>query len=339
MQPKISVIVPVYNVEKYIDRCMDSILNQTYSNLEIVLVDDGSPDRCPELCDAYKDKDPRVKVIHKRNGGLGLARNTGLESATGEYVTFVDSDDFLDLNMVDKLCQTLCENDAEVAYCAYNIYSDNKAIIPQKDDRVGKVYTGRDVLLGIIGNVPEAVNDMDARMSVWGALFKREILLENKIKFISEREYICEDLMFDIMLLPLVNRVAFSDIYGYYYCENEGSLTHKYIAGRLQKEKKMYVKVYNDLAQIYSPNEYSNRWNRLFLGRIRSCITQEVMYAPKNVNEKLKTIGALAGDQIVQEILDTYPIKKGPWKQKVFNFCLKKKLIYFLYIMIILNKH
>lgn len=95
---KVSIIVPIYNVEKYLDRCMQSLLNQTLKEIEIVLVDDGSPDNCPKMCDEYAKKDSRVKVVHKQNAGLGYARNSGLENATGEYVAFVDSDDYVDIN-------------------------------------------------------------------------------------------------------------------------------------------------------------------------------------------------------------------------------------------------
>ena len=95
MKPKVSIIVPVYNVEKYLDRCMESLLNQTLKDIEIILVDDGSPDNCPQICDEYAKKDSRVKVVHKVNAGLGYARNSGLDVASGEYVAFVDSDDYV----------------------------------------------------------------------------------------------------------------------------------------------------------------------------------------------------------------------------------------------------
>ena len=99
----VSVIVPIYNVELYLERCIKSIINQTYRNLEIILVDDGSPDRCPQICDEWCAKDERVKVIHKDNAGLGMARNTGIEHATGEYVYFVDSDDYIDNDTIEQV--------------------------------------------------------------------------------------------------------------------------------------------------------------------------------------------------------------------------------------------
>ena len=99
MEKLLSVIIPIYNVELYLNRCMESIVNQTYKNLEIIMVDDGSPDNCPELCEEWGKRDSRIKVIHKKNGGLSDARNMGLSVATGEYIAFVDSDDFVDLDM------------------------------------------------------------------------------------------------------------------------------------------------------------------------------------------------------------------------------------------------
>lgn len=101
--PKVSIVVPIYKVEKYIDRCLDSLLNQTLKDIEIILVDDGSPDNCPKICDEYVQKDARVRVIHKQNEGLGYARNSGMDVAAGEYIAFVDSDDFVDVKMFGTL--------------------------------------------------------------------------------------------------------------------------------------------------------------------------------------------------------------------------------------------
>lgn len=110
----ISVIVPIYKVERYLNKCLDSIVNQTYKELEIILVDDGSPDGCPKICDEWGLKDSRIRVIHKANAGLGLARNSGLEVATGKYVAFIDSDDFIDLNMNDD---SMKKGQAKCRYC------------------------------------------------------------------------------------------------------------------------------------------------------------------------------------------------------------------------------
>ena len=113
----ISVIVPVYKVEKYLRECVDSILAQTYTNLEIILVDDGSPDNCGKICDEYAQNDSRIKVIHQENGGLSAARNAGLDIATGKYIGFVDSDDYAELNMFEELHKRIIENNADLSIC------------------------------------------------------------------------------------------------------------------------------------------------------------------------------------------------------------------------------
>ena len=120
MSKLISVIVPVYNVEKYLNRCVDSILNQTYTNLEVILVDDGSPDSCPAICDEYAKKDKRVKVIHKANAGVSAARNDGIQLAQGEFVVFVDSDDWIDSTMYEKMLAKQQETNADLVFCKFN---------------------------------------------------------------------------------------------------------------------------------------------------------------------------------------------------------------------------
>ena len=120
----ISVIIPIYNVEAYLDECIASVIAQTYSNLEIILVDDGSPDNCPQMCDEWAAKDSRIRVIHKENGGLSDARNAGIDIATGEYIAFVDSDDWIVPEMYEKMLAALKTENA--ATCAWNMRLENR---------------------------------------------------------------------------------------------------------------------------------------------------------------------------------------------------------------------
>ena len=121
----ISVIIPVYNVEKYLDRCVESVVNQTYKNLEIFLVDDGSPDNCPQMCDDWTKKDARIKVIHKENGGLSSARNVALEILSGDYLTFIDSDDYVRQDMLEIMLDRIFKDNSDMAICNYERFSDN----------------------------------------------------------------------------------------------------------------------------------------------------------------------------------------------------------------------
>ena len=148
----ISVIIPVYNVEKYLDSCVESVVNQTYKNLEIILVDDGSTDNCPALCDAWANKDARVKVIHKQNGGLSSARNTGLTIASGDYIGFVDSDDYISVYMYEVLLSLINEKKAEIAQCDYFVYSDftKKSALYKKEISSKLVFDSHDAVKSML---------------------------------------------------------------------------------------------------------------------------------------------------------------------------------------------
>lgn len=135
MNDLISIIVPVYNVEKYLKRCIDSCINQTYKNIEIILVDDGSLDECPRICDEYKEKDCRIKVIHKKNGGLSDARNVGIKESKGKYITFVDSDDYIDSDYIEYLYMLLKKYNTNLSICSYSAIYDNGRIITQANDK------------------------------------------------------------------------------------------------------------------------------------------------------------------------------------------------------------
>lgn len=145
-QPKISVIVPVYKVENFLDRCVESIVGQTYENLEIILVDDGSPDNCPAMCDKWAEKDGRIKVIHKENGGVSSARNAALDIVSGDYICFVDSDDWIDPGMYEFLYKNSQKYDADISCCGiFDDYDDGTRIME------GSYY------LSVYKNVDDAV--------------------------------------------------------------------------------------------------------------------------------------------------------------------------------------
>ena len=167
----ISVIVPVYKVEKYLKRCVESIVNQTYRNLEIILVDDGSPDRCGEMCEQFAHEDDRIKVIHKENGGLSDARNAGLEIYKGSYVVFVDSDDWLDADMIEILYKTLKKNKADIAECSYRNYFCD--CIKEETECNAEI---------VVGNSEFALESMldwkYFKPNAWNKLYKRSVIAD-----------------------------------------------------------------------------------------------------------------------------------------------------------------
>ena len=169
---KISVIVPVYNVEDYLEECIESILGQTYKNLEIILVDDGSTDNSSKICDTYEKKDNRIKVIHKENGGLSSARNNGLKHITGDYISFVDSDDFINKTMYEKLYMAIKQYDADVVKSNFANVKDGK-VVETKSTGESKLYNREEAMLNYM-KTPYKYNK-HFKVVVWDALYKREL--------------------------------------------------------------------------------------------------------------------------------------------------------------------
>ena len=166
MDKLISVIVPIYNVEKYLTKCIESIINQTYKNLEIILVDDGSPDKSPIICDEYAKKDNRIKVIHKKNGGLSDARNYGMSLATGEYISFIDSDDYIDEEMYEKMIFELINNDSDIVSCAINnVYSDRIESSYIEERVYDTELALKNLILG-----------RNLNQTVWNKLYKKDVI-------------------------------------------------------------------------------------------------------------------------------------------------------------------
>ncbi|MBE6959431.1 MAG: glycosyltransferase [Ruminococcaceae bacterium] len=212
--PLISVVVPVYKVEPYLKKCVESILAQTYSNLEIILVDDGSPDNCGKICDELKQKDPRIFVIHKSNGGLSSARNAGIEIARGEYIGFVDSDDTVEPNMYENLYAAIQHDKTTLAVCAVNyVYED------------GKVLTKPGLGENAIFNFPEAMIEMNLHrlfdMATWSKLYHRDLFdsLRFPVGKLSEDYYV----MFHI--LDRAQRISYVDTRCYNYLQRKNSVT------------------------------------------------------------------------------------------------------------------
>ena len=208
----ISVIVPVYKVERYIDECIESIRNQTYSDLEIVLVDDGSPDSCPSICDNYARKDDRIKVIHKKNGGLSSARNIGIKESLGQYITFVDSDDVLDFSMIETLYCFLKKENTDIAICSMKRTVD---VYDNPIKRNMKIFSGKEAC--------EEMYEPDYSFFVaaCGKIYKREVF--NDIRFPEGRIHEDDFTMYKVFLRS--RKVLFVNLPMYFYRSREGSIT------------------------------------------------------------------------------------------------------------------
>ena len=222
---KISVVVPVYKVEKYLNKCVESIVTQTYENLEILLVDDGSPDGCPQICDMWAEKDKRIKVIHKENGGLSSARNAALDIATGDYVSFVDSDDWIDPDMMETLLVSI--EDADVSMCGFYMdYLDTNETVLIKP--LNYVVEGTEVFKTFI------LDEM--RPEMCGKLYVTDLFAN--IRFDTETKY-AEDLQMNYHIMKKAKKFVSVDKCMYHYLRrSEGSITASYMTdGRAQGYK------------------------------------------------------------------------------------------------------
>ncbi|WP_209122916.1 glycosyltransferase family 2 protein [Alkalihalobacillus sp. BA299] len=207
---KISIIVPVYKVEKYLHKCIDSILNQSYPNLEIILVNDGSPDNCGSICDEYAEQDQRVKVIHKENGGLSSARNSGLDLATGEYIGFVDSDDYIEKDMYEELYKAAYEHSADVVECSLNIIegTSNRTIEGHGNMEIGDNVFALQRLL-----------ELPYRNVTYNKLYKKTLF--NDIRY-PNKTY--EDGFVAYKILHNLKKYVFIGLGKYNYIKREGSI-------------------------------------------------------------------------------------------------------------------
>ncbi len=213
-RPLLSIIVPVYKVERFLVKCVMSICNQTYRNLEIVLVDDGSPDDCPQLCDWLADKDNRIRVVHKTNGGISSARNAGLDVARGEYVGFVDSDDWLAPDMYTTLVELILRHDADIAMCAFYYVEGLKM---SRSCKKGQ----KDLLLNRDAALRQLFRDRLVKNYLWDKIYKRSLF--DGIRFPLGRTY--EDIATLYRVFARIQKFAFSNVPGYYYRIHASSIT------------------------------------------------------------------------------------------------------------------
>ena len=224
MEDKISVIIPVYNVEKYISRCLDSILNQSYKNVEIIIINDGSTDKSGLICDEYSKRYDNIRVFHKENGGVSSARNLGITVAKGEYITFADPDDFLNKDMYKILYDNAKNNNSDITICSVNEIREN---VIDTEDNTGKIikYSREDAINGYFNDIYPFNHNY-----LWNKLFKREMFDEVKL---NEKITYQEDSEVMIKLLNLSENIIYVGIPLYNYDLRLGSLS----SGNISKSK------------------------------------------------------------------------------------------------------
>lgn len=240
----ISIIVPVYNVEKYLERCIESILNQTFTGFELILVDDGSTDLSGDICDKYSKKDKRIKVIHKQNGGLSSARNAGLEIASGDYIAFIDSDDFVAKEYIFLLYENLIENNADISICGYRIVREDDILV--KDSAT---LTNNISILNSHQSLLNLYNEKRSNFIVaWSKLFKKNLF--DSIRFpygkINEDSFV----LYKLFLKSI--KITYNESKLYYYQVREDSIMHKKVSRKSFDD----LDAYEEQIDFYRINGY-----------------------------------------------------------------------------------
>lgn len=274
--PIISVIVPVYKVEKYLNRCINSILNQSYENFELILVDDGSPDNCPNICDEWVKKDKRISVIHQKNQGLSSARNTGIRKSKGKYLTFVDSDDWIASNMLEVLLNLILKHDADISICDFVRTDDEKRedikIIPKE------IIYNQSQFMDIILKI----NSNRTIHYAWGKLYKREI--------IDSKHYpvgmLNEDVEGMFKAVARSHKIVETNRVGYYYFENSDSITRVQFGENflcLTEVWKRILSIADNIAPKYKEKVAYNLKRSHF-----TILVDSILYGNKETDKKYK---------------------------------------------------
>ncbi len=328
MEPKlVSIVVPVYNVEKYLDRCLNSIVSQTYRNLEILLVDDGSPDHCPALCEEWAKKDLRIRVIHKKNAGLGMARNTGMELATGDYLCFVDSDDYIAPDMVEKALAMAERTEAEIVI--FGLHKVNMqgtviqtlAPIPEQE-----CFRGAEVQQKLLPDLIDEKNACTASknlsLSACVCLFSMELIRATAWRFVSERQNISEDSYSLIWLYKYVSKAAVLPEAFYYYCDNAASLTRTYRADRFERIKGFY----RDCTAMAAAQGYTDRVGSRIGGLYLAfsiAAMKQIVVADLPEKEKIGLIRQIVSDPVTRQVLVDPESQSSGFARKVLLWAMK----------------
>lgn len=325
----ITVVIPVYRVEKYLDRCVESIVNQTYQNLEILLIDDGSPDNCPEMCDEWARKDCRIRVIHKENQGLGMARNTGIENASGRYICFFDSDDYISPELIRKAYMKIRQEQADLVLYGYIMACPEKhRYVPLIPCPPQETYQGAEVIESFLpeylGDDPKTGRASYIATGACAVMYSMDLIRRVNWRFVSERDFISEDVYSHLILYKHVSKVAILNEALYYYCENDTSLTHTYRANRQEKVNHLYHMCVTLCRENGYPEQVERRCMEQLVAATIEIIKQETNTAASRT-EAVSRVKKTLDDETLQYVLQTKKDDKTNPKRKLLLWAMRHK--------------
>lgn len=318
--PKLSVVIPVYNVQEFLPRCLDSVINQTFNDMEIICVNDGSPDNCAEILEQYAKRDNRIKIITQENQGLSMARNNGMAIATGEYIGFIDSDDWVDINFYEELMRIATENNADVAMAGTKLIQSDGVI---QETQINKPYCTTK-LSEKLKRLPNG--------AVWNKIFKRDLLLKNKLEFPRGRYF--EDNVVLVKSMQLSKRMAFTDkVFYWYYLNMVGicrSPSPELLARRV--DDKFWVSEH--ILEYAKENKFSRcevYQTKKFL--VRSLLNEFIHHGNPHLGRARKLLGGrLTIDAFLQRIKKLIwfdYVSRGDHKKRLLGICVYRQKVPF----------
>lgn len=325
-QPKVSVVVPIYNVEPYLERCIQSLLNQSLKDIEIILVDDGSPDHCPQMCDEYAQKDSRIKVIHKQNGGLSSARNAGLDIANGEYVAFVDSDDYTSTEAYHTLYHKANVENADIAYAGFILQKSNGS--ESECFQLNETFENENIANFLSSMIFDNKPYKDKIwMSVWNGIYKRELMESHKIRFQSERLFLSEDILFHTQLIPLCKKIICLPNTFYHYCYNGTSLTHSFNTNKIDNNFRLYESLLQT-SKKYGLTNIDTSIQLFLINYTRGVILKGIILSDMSFQDKYKYCQKVYEYKEWKNVFSSLQNKKIPRLEKLGLYLIKYKAFF-----------
>lgn len=348
--PKVSIVMPVYNVEKYIRDSIDSVLDQTYKDYELIIVDDGSPDGSPEICDDYASRYEQIKVIHKPNGGLSSARNAGVENAVGKYILFIDSDDTIEPELLEKAVSAAEKTDADVTiFGIKTVVTTNGRQVSEKD---GSHET---LILSTHREIEQKFTYL-AEHSMWNhpidKLYKRKTIVENNVRSDSFYDRVCEDTVFLLDLFPYISKICVIEGCFYnYYIRDTQSVVMKFIPERYEKYYGRFCKTRAVLdtfeegdqdGQYFLYNLYCTfiiwAYEFMFHKDCKFSLLQRYRYIKKIFSIRQETMEFCKNAAIYIQNAEIYQNASGTAKKVLINVLRKRYFIAWIYHVIALIK-
>lgn len=337
---KVSIIVPVYKVEKYIRQCVDSLINQTLKDIEILLVDDGSPDTCGKICDEYANKDSKVKVIHKQNAGVSAARNDGIKAATGEWIMFVDSDDWATPDMCEIAYNTAIKNKVDIAmFCNFYNYenielkhkSAPKEIITDNKKDI-EIFQQCVFHRGYMDFIEENVR-YEGLTAPWSKIFKAELIKNNNISFNLNVRGTFDDGLFMLETLEHAKKVSFNNLFLYHYRKTDTSITQSF----KEKQLEVYERIYKEIEKFLEKYNKKEIFREAYYARIILYLVHAIKIYffnklnPNNMKQKKNKLKRVIETMPYKEAIKNVDINRLDKTQRIFVFLLKHNLISLVY--------